>query len=240
MDKNKKMGIRKTFLSEIVDLAKHQIFHSNEAINYLKSRRVNQNLIKKFEIGFLPSLNFNNESNFDKKLFTYWVRKNNNLKNRLIFPLTNPIGEILGLEIRSLDKKDYNIFMTREGKFTGCFFGIDKVIRNIFISKTVVVTEGIFDLLSISNFLPYGVCTLTSNISNSQINQLKRFSNNFIFLFDPNDDPGISGRNKMKKILSDKMVYNNFNFPYKDLNDFHVADKERFEKFVRKIPLEII
>lgn len=242
MAENKNICKRENFLSEIVLKARNNVLKSEQALNYLKSRKVDIKLIKKFDIGYLDDkIYFYDKSTYDKKLFTYWLYKNNNLRKRIIFPLTNPLGEVLGMQARSIDKKDYNIFLTSEGKFTGAFFGIDKTIKNIFSSETVCITEGIFDCLSSSIVLGNCISSLTSNINKSQINQLKRFAKKFIFLFDPNDEAGIKGRDRVKKYFDDDFkVYNNFNFPYEDLNQFSVLDYTGFIKFLSRIPGEIV
>ncbi|XBT18257.1 MAG: toprim domain-containing protein [Candidatus Shikimatogenerans sp. Tser] len=187
----------------------------------IKVRKIPEKLISKFEIGYCD--------NDNKKIFNYFniynINKkniiNNNIlfnnKNKLInlfnnsytFPIHGKKGIILGFGARKLSgnikylNSYENIIFKKKNILYGLFF-THKYIEKY---NYCFLTEGYIDLISLYKInIKNVVSTLGINISQEQINILKKITKNIIILYD-GDNAGILATKNIINIL----FKNNFN-----------------------------
>ena len=129
---------------------------------YLVSRGINFEEIKKYKIGYIATLMDNPIGEDDNtQAFNKWIGvRGKYVQHRLVFPIYNESGQILGLETRALDrrslgvlKKEYLVscseaieklpsneirykkFYLEEGNYNTCFFGLPMALHTIWEKK---------------------------------------------------------------------------------------------------------
>jgi len=235
------------FLDDVVDKCHNNLLKvsSKVPLAYLVSRGISLNDIKRYKLGYLEK-SFDNikEDDFDSKNFNkflggrgYFVRE------RLVFPITDELGNIKGIETRALDKraaesllpkyqeafKDqisklqdssvrYKKFYLEKSKHSAFFFGLPQNLESIWKEKTVFLTEGIFDMISLGKIKPNCLSSLTANINEYQIAWFKRYVDRVIVLFDM-DKKGRDSIDKLKEVLGDDCLVYSINLKGHDVNE---------------------
>jgi DNA primase len=195
----------------------------------------------------LPELDAQIANDEDYKNFSKWLGyKGKYIKNRIVIPIYDEFSKVRGLETRSLDKKACNIildkfkknlgdeinklnesdirykkFYLQKNKFLATFFGLPDSLPFIWENKQVFITEGIFDLIILKKIQPNCLATLTANISNYQIDWLKRYVEKIYLVFD-SDEKGRESSEKIKKIFYPEIQVHNINLKCKDINDYYI------------------
>lgn len=181
-------------------LGKHE--YGKEARKYAKSRGLRVKELKQFMIGFAPS-GYENLKNFLKKkgyteaeLLSWGLLAEKSghtydkFRNRLMFPITNHIGEFVGFSGRILDKnskapKYLNSPETLVYKKSQIVFGLYQAKEAIRKQNAAILVEGNIDILSshmvdVQNI----VAPLGTALTQEQLKLIKRYSDNIIFAFD--------------------------------------------------------
>jgi DNA primase len=183
------------FLERIVKNTNASIQNYPDTLKYLSSRLVTQDDIKKYELGYSSLFIVPKDSGPDWERFNDYSFKGRKFENKIIFPLKNAMGEVVGIGGRAIDDKIFKIFATDEAKFTGFFFGFYEALPYIFKENKVYVVEGFFDLLALQKVLPNTVATLNARLNDAQYQLLRYFCDNVIVFFD-SDIAGDRGREK--------------------------------------------
>jgi DNA primase len=254
------------FLNDFVEKSHLNLMNSSSrlALAYLVSRGLNLEEIKKFKIGFSPNVyNLDRTDDPECENFSRWLgSKGSFIKKRLVFPIYDEMGKIRGIETRALDKRATNIlkpkfkenlkeeinklseseirykkFYFEKNKFLSNFYGLPYAMQEIWETKTVILTEGIFDLISVAKFKKNCLSPLTANMTHYQINWLKRYANTIILMFDM-DEKGKQSAEKIKKEFSGDFTIHIVNFKGKDLNDFLINNGEKDLKYLINSKLE--
>lgn len=157
------------------------------------------------------------------------IVKKNSLQlenNNLIMPYKNIYGDIIALVGRTLLPKDQqnNISKYKNTTFIkgNHLFGINKSKKAILQKDAVIIVEGQFDLISCYRNGYYNIVAVgCANLSKKQFYILKRYTNNFYFLFD-NDDAGRKGFEKAKERYSNSASINKIDLPepYHDIDEY--------------------
>ncbi|MDQ6631298.1 MAG: DNA primase [Verrucomicrobiota bacterium] len=177
------------------------------ARDYLKKRRVSDEAIKLFRLGYAPELwddtvNWAKSKSFEFKLVEQAgliIRKEgtenfyDRFRGRLIFPICDELGRVIGFSGRILsgDEKIAKYVNSPETPiFTKgkVFFGLDKSKRAILDFKIAIVCEGQLDLIScfmagVKNIVAPQGTALTAD--HARI--LKRYADEVILCFDSDD-----------------------------------------------------
>ncbi|MBC8385257.1 MAG: DNA primase [Candidatus Cloacimonetes bacterium] len=177
----------------------------NEANTYLSKRQLSQKTIEKFEIGFaLDSFgglkNHLLKNNINSQILekTGLFSSNDNgiydvFRNRLMFPIHSVTGKVIAFGGRILRENQgggkyinspTTEIYTKGNELYGLF------ITRYEISKKdqVIVSEGYLDFLRLfENGFKNSVASLGTSLTDSQINLLSRYSNNFVILYDGDD-----------------------------------------------------
>ena len=181
----------------------------NIALTYLYERGFRENIVKKFQLGYNPSAKnelsnalLNNQFNKEilSKTGLVVVRNENelvdNYRNRIIFPIHNNSGKIIGFGARVIGKADKapkyintpeNELYSKSKVLYGSYFArmaIDK-------ANECLLVEGYTDVISlhqagIENVVASGGTSLTVE----QLRIIKKYTNNIIIIYD-GDSAGI-------------------------------------------------
>lgn len=188
----------KPYLERIFDFAHDELFQAPHAMQYLGSRGVTLDQAKELRLGYVPDDKW--PPYFDPKTASpeeiYYLDKSKNgfrLKGKLMFPLTNAMGQLRGFQIRSPNSevKDYWKFYGLKSDIDALFFGTDAAMDYIWQTREVVLVEGIFDLFPVQRVFPNTLCTGTANLSERQKKFLLRYVDHVKVVFD-NDEYGES------------------------------------------------
>lgn len=144
-------------------------------------RGLSDSQIDLFQVGYigdsLPPLNIPSE-------FRDWSHSGAKLVNSYVLPLTNPLGEVLGVQFRSVDRevKGYqDYFLTRAEPV---LLGLSQAMPYIWESETICIVEGGFDMFPVQRVLPYTVPSLTSKVSDNLARWLHRLVRRVILFYD--------------------------------------------------------
>lgn len=167
-----------------------------DARNYLENRSINEEIIKKFELGW--SLDDNNLTNLlIKKGYTIDLLNqvglstgNNDLyRNRLMFPLHDLNGRVIGFSGRIITNSKQNKYLNtketelfKKGKLLYHYHIAKEAVR---ISKNVIIMEGFMDIIRASIYgFDNTIATMGTALTKDHISNIKRLSPNIILCFD--------------------------------------------------------
>lgn len=195
------------------------------ALKYLKDRAVNNQSIKLFNLGYslaswdglINYLHKKKKYPLDLIAKTGLIIKGNDgryydrFRGRLMFPLKNHRGQVVGFSGRLLDQQ------AKEAKYINSpetslyhksklLFGYSELFREIRKSNKVLVVEGEFDVISSAQaHLNYVVAIKGSALTSDQIDLLSRAAQTIILAFDQ-DDAGIEASKRAITLIKDKDV----------------------------------
>lgn len=175
------------------------------ALNYLISRGIEKETIKKFQIGYSPAedkliINFLKKQNFTQAELLgsgNFVQSsyNNSLydrfKNRIIFPLSDSRGQILGFSGRILPSSPPNMAKYINSPETYLYhksqllFGLFQARESIREHNFVIITEGEFDMISpFQKGIQNIVAIKGTAFTQEQLEILRRFTDTLILALD--------------------------------------------------------
>jgi DNA primase len=93
----------------------------------------------------------------------------------VVFPLTSYSGQIVGFQVRSLERKEYDTFALKR-RPEGYFFGIGPNMESIWASREICLVEGPPDQLVVERLIrPDVVALTTAGAGTLQMKFLRRF-----------------------------------------------------------------
>ncbi|MSP41128.1 MAG: DNA primase [Deltaproteobacteria bacterium] len=177
------------------------------ALEYLKARGVDETMARKYMLGYAPQtgsglLSLAKKENisvndalrlglvgqrgpeqFYEKFFA-----------RVIFPIVNPAGKVVGFGGRVLDQgmpKYLNSSETPLFHKGSTLYGLHQAKEGIRQADRVVVVEGYLDVIALAQFgVAYSVATLGTALTPEHVRALSRYTKNIIALFD-GDEAGL-------------------------------------------------
>jgi len=174
------------------------------AREYLKSRKIKEDMWDHFAIGFAPAdpfiiPNMLVKEGFEPEILTLTgnIRKVENsltliFRKKIIFPITNTKGEVIAFGGRVLDdtaspkyinSAESPVFKKRES-----FFGLVQALDEMRLYGKCIIAEGYFDVISLHQAgLKYSISCLGTAITPSHIGFLKKLATDIIFMFDGDD-----------------------------------------------------
>lgn len=228
-------------------LIAHQI--GEKARAYLNLRGVNQKIINTFDLGYAPA-SWNS-------LFKYLIKKGftslegveagvlirsdkgtfyDRFRKRIIFPLFNPNGQIIGFSGRTLENgggaKYVNTPETALYRKRETLFGIHKAKDSIKQKGVAIMVEGEFDMISCYKAgISHAVAVKGSAVTYDQLLLIKRYAQKIILCLDGD----FSGQETTKKAIIDaeqldfeiNVVTLN---PYKDPDEAITHNLSQFKK----------
>ncbi|MEJ5226750.1 DNA primase [Thermodesulfovibrio sp.] len=178
---------------------------SDRAMKYLKSRGIDNRTIEKFQIGYATAektglFDLLRTKNFDENAMKKSGLTGSNadfFRERIIFPIHDLAGRVIGFGGRLLDSKselpkyinspDTPIFKKGEN-----LFGLWYAKRHIKEKGYVIIVEGYMDvILCHQSGFNNVVAPLGTALTLEQLKKIKRITNKILFVFD-GDDAGIT------------------------------------------------
>ena len=220
----------------------------SSARNYLKSRNISLEEIKKFNIG----LSFSNNQvvkQLEKKynlldLEDVGLISNNHdiFQNRIMFPLMNLENKTVAFSGRIYDSnskdskyintKETNIF--KKGEILYNYYACKEDVR---IKKYLILVEGFMDVIRLSTIgIKNVVATMGTSLTINQIKLLKRLSNNIYLCFD-GDNPGkLANINNGEELIKHDINIKVISLDNNDDPDSYVLKngKEKFETLIEE------
>lgn len=142
------------FSKETIERLNQQALESDRAINYFTKRKITQESMSKFSLGY------------------------SSIKDMVTVPVHAPDGLLIGFVGRSVEGKDFKNSPKLPKSKT--LFNIHRV-KN---SRHVYVVESSFDVIRLSQIGMPAVATLGATISGAQIDLLKRYFNDIMVIAD--------------------------------------------------------
>lgn len=173
--------------------------HGQFVLEYLQNRKISEETIKKFQIGYaLDSLgglkNYLLKNSINDQILPstgLFTGNNNDLfRNRLMFPIHSSTGQVLAFGGRVLlenqgggkyvNSPTTEIY-TKGNELYGLFITKQEISRR----DQVLIAEGYTDFLRLyENGFTNSVASLGTSLTDSQIKILSRFTNNFLLVYD--------------------------------------------------------
>ena len=202
---------------------------------YAEQRKLTKEAIQLFNIGFAPSgyenlKTFLKKRGFDEKDLVSWgllVEKNGRIydkfRNRLMFPVTDHQGDVVGFSGRLIDPEDkgpkyLNSPETPVYKKSKILFGLFQAKEFIRKAGFAVLVEGNIDILSSHKAgVPNIVAPLGTALTLEQLNLLKRYTDTVYFALDTDS----AGQKALIKDLTliDQIGMNAFVIDIKEFKD---------------------
>lgn len=168
-------------------------------IDYLKKRQLNQSVIDEFELGYaLPGWHdlqhaFLKQQTqlletgmiIEKETGKYYDR----FRHRLMFPLYNRQGKLIGFAGRVIDKEHKPKYMNSPE--TSLFhkqkelYGLYHVLKHQAKPPYILVVEGYLDVITLFQYqLPQAVATMGTATSSFHLQILNKYTDEIVFCFD--------------------------------------------------------
>ncbi len=198
-----------------------QLKQSDNAINYLKKRKLTGQTAIHFAIGYAP----NEWQNLTAVFPDYHTEKTRNIltraglvithdngkyydrfRDRIMFPILNQKGEIIAFGGRTIDHGEPKYLNSPEtdiftkGHEIYNLYAARKAIRD---AKCVVVVEGYMDVVALSQHgIDYAVATLGTAVTHFHIQKLLRYSDKVVFCFDGDN----AGKKAARRALENSLA----------------------------------
>ena len=181
---------------------------------YLESRGIDQGAVNKFQIGYAPNSwsslkdHFNNSKEallVDADVLVRNVDRKSiydRYRNRLVFPIRNRQGNVVGFGGRAIDDKDEPKYLntkqtkvfSKSKELYGLFEALDTKRR----PERLLLVEGYMDVVALSQHgIPYAVAALGTASNDVHFRTMFWFTNEVICCFDGDD----AGRTAAKRAL---------------------------------------
>jgi DNA primase len=229
-----------------------QVFHkilleskSGElARTYLKNRNLSAKTIDNFMIGFAPDkpmlLEFLKKRGF-KELELRLAGNPERFRNRIMFPITDVMGNAIGFTGRVLNSgiepKYLNTPETTIFHKSRILYGLDKAKAEIKLQKTSIIVEGQMDVvLSHQAGVENVVATSGTALTADHLQILSRYSNNINFAFDADSAGSQAQKKAIILALESDMNANIIKFPegIKDPGELVEKDPNAWQEVVKK------
>jgi DNA primase len=162
---------------------------------FLEKRGINENTVKEFELGFSSGNEVEkslDDTLFETKMAVEMGLMNNGKEffyNRLIIPIKDPKGMIVGFAGRAIDEDTKPKYVnSKENKFfkkSKILYLFDKSKKYIEENDMAIITEGFFDAIAMHNSgYKNTVAVLGSNLTKDHAFELMKKTNKVITMFD--------------------------------------------------------
>ena len=204
-ERENKWKLYKSICSNFSEFYKNELFkneNSTKAKNYLKARGLSGAEVKNFNLGFVTEdldyyeilkKDYDEEIIKDTGLFYFDEKKKkyiSRFRNRIIFPINNISGNIIGFGGRILDDsknlaKYINSPETPFFKKGSNLYNLDKARKLSNKLEDVFLVEGYMDVIGLSkNGIENTVANLGTALTSKQVQILNQFYNHIIICFD--------------------------------------------------------
>ena len=225
-DKNiKTKNIKETkgyeLLYQCNEFFKRELLENKRANNYLTSRSISNNFIKKFEIGYCPqnsdslimyleNKGFSISEIYEQGIIIKSTKSEKpflRFSDRITFPIFSFVEKIVGFGGRTISNSKIKYINSAENfifKKSENLYGLKQNIENIRNNNELILVEGYLDVLGLnSNKIETSVASLGTTLSETQINKIWSIVDIPIICFDGD----IAGLKAMKSIALKVLKY---------------------------------
>ena len=236
LKKNKKKTAPRQAMHEAL-LKARDFFHHNlktaagqQALAYLRQRGVSEEEITHSKIGLALSAPFALKEHLrkqgiavatavDASLLSDKGNKGDFFRNRIMFPIHDARGQVVGFGGRTLDRNSRIKYLnSRENELfhkARVLFGLWHAAQAIAAQKTAIVVEGYFDWLALQRAgIKHCVACMGTALTTAQMRLLQRHLNKVILLFD-GDRAGLEAARHALPLT--------FDFPHIDIKAAQLA-----------------
>jgi len=192
------------------------------ARNYLQNRSIKNDVIETFDIGYAPSGWNNILRYFSRERISLinvekagLIIKNNNaryydrFRDRIIFPIKNRSGEVIGFGGRVLDDslpKYLNSPETPLYHKSKSLYGFYQSQNNCRKEKKIFIVEGYFDLIALyKHNIKNAVATLGTSLTKDHIRLIKGYVSDIIMVYD-SDEAGLNAVKRSIELFKNEGV----------------------------------
>ena len=223
--------------------------NSTKPKQYLNSRKINENEIQKFKLGFAENdekvfYKFCNDNQIDKQILKSLgllsEKQNLLFRDRIMFPITNFRNEVVAYGGRALNDygpKYLNSAESQIYKKNRTLFFTENFLKSVKNNNEIIIVEGYFDVLAF-NLLGYSNVASPSGtaLTIQQLEQLSKYSTNITLAFD-NDKAGVSATRRildLKKSTSRDLNLTCLLLPseYKDIGEYYEKGKGNIDSLL--------
>lgn len=194
-----------SFHENLANFFKENLLKNEKLLNYLFERGLDISSIEKFNLGYAPiDLNdfLKRENISDIKLKETGIYPYKNFSKRLIFPIKNISGKIVGFSGRALENEEPKYINSLESIFKKgeILYGLYENKDEILKTKEAILVEGYMDVIILSiKGINNAVSSMGTSFTEEQGRLLKRFADRLYISFDP-DIGGIEGTKRALEI----------------------------------------
>lgn len=216
---------------------------------YLKNRGFKSNIVNTFMLGFAKNSWDDLLSYVKKKDYLLddienlgLIKKSQNGKyydkyrNRLIFPIINHYGKVIGFGGRSIDSTMPKYLNSPESQVFKKRYNLYGL--NIFkkqSNKDIILVEGYMDVIGLNNQgIDQAVASLGTSLTSDQAKLLKRYAKNVYICYDE-DNAGIKATDRAIEILLDEGIKPNIISLEKGLDPDDFVKKYGRDAFIKKM-----
>jgi len=241
-------------LKQASELFQQELKTSERAIEYLKQRGLSGEIAKQFKIGYAPDgwnflsdkLGTSNE-NLNSLIKTGLVVNKENdktydrFRDRIIFPITDQRGRIIGFGGRILDKGEPKYLNSPENAVFHKgyeLYGLYETKQALRQIDRIIVVEGYMDVVALAQSdINYAVASLGTATTTDQIQKTFRTTHEIVFCYDGDNAGKKAAWRALENTLTvirDGMIAKFLFLPEKEDPDTMVR-KEGKEAFERRI-----
>lgn len=242
-------------LRQASELFQQQLKSNERAVEYLKKRGLSGEIAKRFKIGYAPDgwdflishLGKSKDHLLALSKTGLIVNKDNNktydrFRDRIIFPITDQRGRIIGFGGRILDQGEPKYLNSPENVvFHKGFelYGLYETKQALRKIERIIVVEGYMDVVALAQSgINYAVASLGTATTTEQIQKTFRTTHEIIFCYDGDNAGKKAAWRALENTLSvirDGMIAKFLFLPEKEDPDTMVRQegKEAFEQRIR-------
>lgn len=180
----------------------HQLRNHPEkmaAISYLQARGLDGSIVREFQIGYAPPGwtnlrdSFTNEDNLLTQCGMLCFKEGqergyDRFRNRIMFPIHNVAGQVVGFGSRVLDDSKPKYINSPETEIFhkgGELYGLYHTLRHNKKPDRIMIVEGNMDVVTAHQFgIRHAVATMGTACSPAHIHKCLQYTNELVFCFD--------------------------------------------------------
>lgn len=232
---------------ECNEFFQHSLYKNKTAYEYLLSRGLNENVIKKYKLGFCSEhkelINFLNSKGYELdqiKQTDFLIQNKKNeffgrFSKRITFPIFNFSNLLVGFGGRDFGNSKIKYINSQENlifKKSQILFGLNENIETIRNTNEIILVEGYMDVIKLYNSgLRNSVSSMGTSLSEVQINKMWNYSDVPVICFDGDQ----AGFNASKKIALKLLK---FLTPGKSVKFIRLPNGEDPDSFIEKYSVQ--
>lgn len=216
-------------LEAAADFFTRELERSEFARNYLQDRRIRQDLITRYRLGYAPDgwrnllAALRNQMRLEDLIAAGLVGRSqrdepyDRFRHRLMFPIHAPNGRLVGFGGRTLgdDRAKYiNTAETEEFHKGRLLYGFHQAKRELRDKSRAILVEGYFDVLGIAaSGLGGAVAGMGTSLTNEQAKLLGRYVDDVVVAYDGDDAGEKACQRALPILLSEDLAVRRARFP---------------------------